>query len=386
MDRPQTTYMDYAATTPVDPRVLTAMIPYFSEEFGNPSSIHIYGQRAEAALENARETMAYALHCKPGEIIFTGCGTESDNIALRGAAMAQQAEKGANHILISPVEHHAVTRTAQQLASVFGFEVEYLPVDSYGRVDPSDVARRIRPTTAVVSVIYANNEIGTINPVSEIGAVCREKNVLFHSDAVQAAAHLPIDVKSANIDLLSIGAHKFYGPKGVGVLYMRKGVRVLPPQTGGSQEDGRRAGTQNIPYIVGMAEALRLAVEERSERNRAMIPLRDRLIGQTLEEVPRARLTGHPSERLPNHASFVFEGVDGNLLLMLLDAAGFACSSGSACKTGSPEPSDVLLSLGLEPSWALGSLRVTLGKSSTSEDITRFLRVLPGLVAQVRSM
>ncbi|HEX2979514.1 MAG TPA: cysteine desulfurase family protein, partial [Anaerolineaceae bacterium] len=294
--------------------------------------------------------------------------------------------RGADHILISPVEHHAVSSTAQQLADHFGFQLELLPVDSTGRVDPQDVRRRLRKSTAIVSVIYANNEIGTINPVREIGAICREQGVPFHTDAVQAAAHLDMDVQRDLVDLMSIGAHKFYGPKGVGALYVRKGTRLLPSQTGGGQESHRRAGTQNVPYLIGMAEALRIAQSEVSERAAAQIALRDRVIGRVLEEVPRAQLTGHPSQRLPNHASFVFEGVDGNTLLMALDAAGFACSSGSACKTGNPEPSDVLLAIGLSPDWALGSLRVTLSHQTTPAEVDAFLDRLPDLVEQVRAL
>jgi cysteine desulfurase len=385
-------YMDYAATTPVDPRVLDAMLPYFSEGFGNPSSIHSYGQRAEAAVENAREQIAAALNCRPDEIIFTSCGSESDNLALRGAALAAQNEhgagnrRGARHLLVSPVEHHAVAHTAVQLQRLHGFEVEWLPVDEYGQVDPGQVASRIRPDTALVSVIYANNEIGTLNPLAEIGAICRHAGVPLHSDAVQAAAYLPLDVQKLQVDLLALGAHKFYGPKGVGVLYVRKGTRLLPAQTGGGQEFGLRAGTSNVPYIVGMAEALRIAGEERLPRTAHVQPLCEHLIGGVLESIPLVRLTGHPDHRLPNHASFVFHGVDGNALLTMLDAAGFAVSSGSACKTGSPEPSDVLLALGLEPEWALGSLRVTLGSGSTAAHVDAFLAALPQLVQQARQL
>ena len=372
-----TIYLDYAATTPVDPRVTEAMQPYFSEVFGNPSSIHVFGQRADAALEDAREQLARRLNCGPEEVLFTACGSESDNLALRGVA---HASSGANHILISPVEHHAVSRTAEQLAEHFDFDVEMLPIDEYGRVDPGDVAERLRPETAIVSVIHANNEIGTLNPIAEIGTICRERGVPFHSDAVQAAAHFPIDVQALNVDLLSIGAHKFYGPKGVGALFVRDGVPLLPQQTGGSQELGRRAGTQNVPYIVGMAAAFDLAQEESIARAEHLRPLRDTIIETVLDEIPTAKLTGHPRQRLPNHASFVFEGVDGNNLLMMLDLAGFACSSGSACKTGNPEPSEVLAALGLPRHWSLGSLRVTLGKDTTREEVDTFLDVLPDLL------
>ncbi|MFZ0534756.1 MAG: cysteine desulfurase family protein [Anaerolineales bacterium] len=379
-------YLDYAATTPVDPRVLQVMLPFFSESFGNPSSIHKFGQNAEAALENARETVAQTMHCLPEEIIFTSCGTESDNLALRGSALLARKIRGANHILISPVEHHAVSRTAEQLASIHGFELEYLPVDRFGRTTVDDVASSLRPDTAVVSVIYANNEIGTINPISEMGEICRSRGVTFHTDAVQAAGYLTLDVNSLKTDLISIGAHKFYGPKGIGALYIRKGLSLLPSQTGGGQEQGFRAGTQNIPYIIGMAEALRLVQTEKEDRISSLKPLRDHLIGSILEDIPDAQLTGHPEERLPNHASFIFKGVDGNALLMMLDMEGFACSSGSACKTGNPEPSDVLTSLGITHDWALGSLRVTLGVYTTSSEIEKFLTVLPKVVSKLRKI
>lgn len=379
-------YLDYAATTPVDPRVLEQMLPYFSDNFGNSSSIHRFGQRAEAALETARESLARSLNCLPEEIIFTSCGSESDNLALRGAALAARRVRGANHILISPVEHHAVSKTAQQLADLFDFELEYLPVDSTGRVDPQDVASRLRPETAIVSVIYANNEIGTLNPISEIGQVCRNRAVPFHTDAVQAASYLPINAQELNIDLLALGAHKFYGPKGVGALYIRKGTPTIAMLTGGSQERGLRAGTHNIPYIVGMAVALEIAQAERSQRTAHLQPLRDYLIGHVLEEIPRTQLTGHKTSRLPNHASFIFEGVDGNALLALLDVNGFACSSGSACKTGDPEPSDVLLSLGLPRAWALGSLRITLGMHTTAKEIQALINYLPAAIEKIRSL
>ncbi len=377
-------YLDYAATTPVDERVLQAMIPYFSGTFGNPSSIHQYGQLAEAAVEDARFRVANDLHADPHEIIFTACGSESDNLAMRGAAFAQHGLAQKKHLLISPVEHHAVSHTAEQLAGEFGFELEYLPVDEYGMVHPHEVARRIRSDTALVSVIYANNEIGTINPVAEIGRICREKQVLFHSDAVQAAAHLPMDVQADQVDLLAIGAHKFYGPKGVGALYIRRGTPLMPVNTGGGQEFGLRSGTQNVPYIVGMAEAFHLAQSSSPDQTKHTTQMRDFLVGRVLETIPDARLTGHPSHRLPNHASFVFEGADGNQLLMLLDLAGFACSSGSACKVGSPKPSEVLLAIGLSPDWALGSLRVTLGKDNTPDQIEKFNTILPGLVEKAR--
>jgi cysteine desulfurase len=377
-------YLDYAATTPVDPRVLDAMLPYFSRVFGNPSSVHSFGQNAEAALEKARETTAQVLNCRTVEVIFTSCGSESDNLALRGAAHAARNLRQASHILTSPVEHHAILHTARQLADQEGFDLELVPVDEFGMVNPDDIAGRLRPETAVVSVMYANNEVGTINPISEIGKICRQQGVAFHTDAVQAAAYLPVDVNQLNVDLLAIGAHKFYGPKGVGALYTRKGTPLLPSQTGGGQEFNLRAGTHNIPYIVGLAEAFRLAQTERSERIEQLKPMRDYLIGRVLEAISGSRLTGHPSRRLPNHASFVFDGVDGNALLMMLDVEGFACSSGSACKTGNPEPSDVLIAMGIPRSWALGSLRVTLGVQTTFEEIEAFLKALPSLIEKNR--
>lgn len=379
-------YLDYAATTPVDPRVLEVMLPYFSDRFGNPSSVHRFGQQAEAALEEARELVARGLNCLPREVIFTSCGSESDNLALRGAAFAARRERNADHILISPVEHHAVSRTAQQLARLHGFEVEYLPVDEFGQTRPEDVEARIRPTTAVVSVMYANNEIGTINPIAEIGSICRARGIPFHTDAVQAAAYLPVDVQSLHVDLLALGGHKFYAPKGVGALYIRQGTPILPMLTGGSQEFGLRSGTHNIPYIVGFAQAFHLAQVERQQRTEHVKPLRDAMIGRVLEETPEARLTGSRDQRLPNHASFVFHGVDGNALLAMLDAAGFACSSGSACKTGDPEPSEVLTALGLPREWALGSLRVTLGNRTTAEEVEAFLQTLPTLVQRARQL
>ena len=380
------TYLDYAATTPVDFEVLKTMQPYFSDYFGNPSSVHSYGQQAEAAVEAARETVAQCLGARGNEIIFTSCGTESDNLALRGVALARRQKTGANRIITTRVEHHAVLHTVEQLREIFGFNIEYLPVDHFGRVDPRDLSRLIGPDAALVSIIYANNEIGTINPMGELGQICRNSGVPFHTDAVQAAAHLRIDVEKEKIDLLSIGAHKFYGPKGVGVLFKREGIDLLPTQTGGGQEFGFRAGTENVPYIVGLAKALELVTGGLEHQHAHLTPLRDKIIGTVLEEIPQSRLTGHPSERSDNHASFVFEHVNGNDLLVFLDAAGFACSSGSACKVGDPKPSDVLEAIGLEPDWSLGSLRITLGKYSTSDDVAGLLKVLPDLVQKARSL
>ena len=379
-------YLDYSATTPIDPRVLVAMMPYFNESFGNPSSVHQHGQKAEAAVESAREMVAAALHCQPDEVIFTSCGSESDNLALRGVALAMRERTGATRILTSRSEHPAVTKTAEHLARYHGFQVEWLEVNEYGMILPETVARAVSHETAMVSVMYANNEIGTINPIPEIAVICREAQIPFHTDAVQAAAYLPVDVDSLGVDLLALGAHKFYGPKGVGALYIRKGTEVIPHLTGGGQEFGLRAGTSNVPYIVGLAESLKLTVEEREARTLHVRPTRDYMIGTVLESIPEVRLTGHPLQRLPQHASFVFRGVDGNVLLQLLDAAGFACSSGSACKTGNPEPSEVLKSLNLPREWALGSLRVTLGMQTSVADVEQFLEVLPGIVEKARKL
>lgn len=377
-------YLDYSATTPVDPRVLDAMTPYFSASFGNPSSVHRYGQQAEAAIDSARETVARVLNCQPDEVIFTSCGSESDNLAIRGAAYAMREKTGAKWILASRAEHPAVTNTLKHLEKYEGFSIEWLDVDERGRVTPEVVSKAIRDDTAIVSVMYANNEIGTINPIKEIADICRAKNVLFHTDAVQAAAYLSIDVNELGVDMMSLGGHKFYGPKGVGVLYVRKGTPLVSHLTGGGQEFGIRAGTQNVPYVVGFAEALRLTHEEREERAAQVKPLRDKIIGTVLEAIPDSRLTGNMESRLPQHASFAFKDVDGNLLLTLLDAAGFACSSGSACKTGSPEPSEVMNAIGLSREWGLGSLRVTLGAHTTSADVESFLNTLPELVEKAR--
>lgn len=379
-------YLDYAATTPVDPRVLQEMLPFFTEKFGNPSSVHGIGQIADAALETARFKVANQLGVRSEEILFTAGGTESDNLAIRGVAMGQRRSRNAYHILLSPVEHHAVLHTAQQLEEYYGFDVELLPVDQFGRVDPQDVKASIRPNTALVSVIYANNEIGTINPIKQIGEVCREAGVMFHSDAVQAAAHLPMVAMAEDVDLLAIGAHKFYGPKGVGALFVRRGVEVIPTQTGGGQEYNLRAGTQNLPYIVGMAKAFEFAQSELADWQKRLSEMRNHLIERVLEEIPQSRLTGHPVDRLPNHASFVFKGIDGNQLLMMLDAAGFACSSGSACKVGNPKPSEVLEAIGISPIWNKGSLRVTLGHGTLPDHIDQLMEVLPSTIHQLRKL
>lgn len=382
----ETIYLDYAATTPLDSDVQQAMAPYFDRAFGNPSSVHRLGQEAEAAVERSRRRLAQLLGCTADEIVFTGCGSESDNLALRGAAFAARRSRDAAHILTTPVEHDAVLKTAQDLQRHHGFELDLLPVDSYGRVHPDTLRQSLRDDTAIVSVIHANNEIGTINPIRELAETCRERGVLFHTDAVQSGAHMDLDVERLGVSMLSLGAHKFYGPKGIGALYVRSGTELAPILTGGGQERGLRAGTHNVPLVVGMAEAFALAQENHGDRSRQLRHLRDRVIETVLADIPNSQLTGHPDLRTPNHASFVFEGVDGNQLLAALDLEGFACSSGSACKTGDPEPSKVLIALGLSPELALGSLRVTLGKETTKAEIDAFLAELPPIVQRLRSV
>ncbi|MCD6519505.1 MAG: cysteine desulfurase NifS [Anaerolineae bacterium] len=377
-------YLDHAATTPVDPRVVEAMLPYFEEKFGNPSSIHRAGGEARAAVEKARQTVAELLGAKPSEIIFTSCGTESDNLALRGVAFALKGR--GNHIITTPIEHHAIGHTCEQLAKEFGMEITYLPVDSFGLVDPDDVARAITERTVLISIMYANNEVGTIEPIAEIGKIAREKGILFHTDAVQAGGHLPLNVDKLHVDLLSLSGHKFYAPKGVGILYVREGTPLLPIQTGGGQERHLRAGTENVPYIVGLAKALQLAYEEMESEVARLRSLRDRLIQGVLERIPDAQLTGHPTQRLPNNASFVFKGIDGEAILMQLDLAGVAASTGSACSSGESTPSHVLLAMGIDPLLARSSLRLTLGRRNTSEDVEFVLAILPQIVEKLRAI
>ncbi len=377
-------YLDHAATTAVDPRVVEAMLPYFTDRYGNASSIHSLGREARRALEEARGDVAEVLNCRPEEIVFTSCGTESDNLAIRGTAWMNR-RRGA-HIITSSVEHHAVSHTCEQLERHFGFEVTYLPVDEHGRVDPGDVEKAITETTVLISIMYANNEVGTIEPIAQIGEIARSHGIPFHTDAVQAAGALSLDVEQLNVDLLSLSGHKFYGPKGVGVLYAGQGVEFLPMQTGGGHEKGRRAGTENVPYIVGLATALRLAEQQRDQESRRVAALRDRLVGGILSTIPDCRLMGHPSERLPNNANFIFEYVEGEGILLSLDMEGIAASSGSACATGSAEPSHVLLAMGVPSDRAHGSLRLTFGRENTEEHVERVLEVLPGIVERLRAM
>ncbi len=382
-------YLDHAATTPMRPEVRSAMEPFLADRFGNPSSSHGPGRDARAALEDARERVAAVIDADPGEILFTGSGTEADNAAIHGAATAL-LETG-NHIITSSVEHHAVLHPCQYLENQ-GFKVTYLPVDSYGMVQPEAVSNAITERTALVSVMYANNEIGTINPIPEIAAAVKsrsqelERTIIFHTDAVQAAGFLDINVRRLGVDMLSLSGHKFYGPKGTGVLFVKRGTPFLPLILGGGQERERRSGTENIAGIVGLAVALELAVASREANSLHCARLRDKVIAAVMERVEGCYLNGHPTNRLPNNINFSFEGVEGESILLGLDLAGIAASSGSACSSGSLEPSHVLLALGQTADLARGSLRLTLGKDNTDEEIERFLEVLIGLIEQLREM
>ena len=369
-------YLDNAATTAVRPEVLSKMLPFFTEKAGNPSSIHSAGRETRKAVENARRQVAAALHAEAREIYFTAGGSESDNCAA--------AETGKKHVITSAVEHHAVLHSCRVMERD-GFRVTYLPVDENGLVSPDDVRRALTDDTALISIVAANNEDGTLEPVREIGQIAREAGVLFHTDAVQAAGAVPIDVNDWNADLLSLSGHKFHGPKGVGALYIRKGTRIHNLIEGGAQERGLRAGTENVPGIVGMGEALSLAAAELSEYTAHVTALRDRLIHGVLSAVPDARLNGHPVLRLPGNANFSFPGVEGESLLMRLDLAGIACSSGSACTSGSLEPSHVLSAMGLSPDMARSSVRFSLGRDNTAEEIDRVLAVLPPIVEDLRA-
>ncbi len=405
-------YFDHAATTPVDKEVLKAMDPYFSEKYGNPSSIHTFGQETKTAIEDAREKVAEFLNCNPEEIIFTSGGTESDNLAIRGVALAirhQTPDIEKLHIITSAIEHHAVLHTIEDLEKNFsakggqvGFEATYLPVDQYGMVSPEDVEKAIKENTILVSIMYANNEVGTIQPISEINNIIREAKsqrliansetpLVFHTDAVQATGYLDCDVKKLGVDLLSISAHKIYGPKGVGALCIKKGTPLLPIQTGGGHERKRRAGTENVSGIVGLGKAIELVTKNRVQESIKIKKLRDKLIKEVLE-IPDVILTGHPDlsaqagKRLPNSASFCIKFIEGESMLINLDMKGIACSTGSACTSGSLEPSHVLTAMGISPQDAQGSLRVTLGKDNTEKEVDYFLKVLPKIVEKLREM
>ena len=381
-----TIYMDHSATTPVRPEVMAAMLPYFSEFYGNPSSIHGPGRKAHAGLDQARRAIAQILGAKEGEIIFTSCGTEGDNAALRGIALARRKATGANRIITLPIEHKAVLLTALDLGENYGFDVVLAPVNGEGMVDMAALEQALGDgaDVAVVSVMAANSEVGTVQPIARIGALCRERGVPFHTDAVQAAGKLSLEVNALKVDALSVSAHKFYGPKGVGFLYLRQGTPFQPMQTGAGHEANRRAGTENVPLIVGMAAALALVESEREAENARLRILRDRLIRGILEEVDGAQLTGSATQRLDTHASFVIEGVEAEGVLIGLDLAGIAASSGSACTNASQRPSHVLEALGIPPRLAAGGLRLTLGHSNTSAHVEKVLAELPRIVHRIR--
>ena len=376
-------YLDNAATTKLAPEALEAMMPYLTDVYGNPSSPHYFGQQVASALDKARQQVAKAINAEPGEIIFMSGGTEADNTAIRG--IAERYSKKGRHIITTAVEHHAVLHTCKLLERQ-GFEVTYLPVDEYGMVTVDQVREAMRDDTILVTVMFANNEVGTIMPIPEIGALCRERKVFFHTDAVQAVGHLPIDVKAMNIDRLSLSGHKFHGPKGVGALYVRKGI-VLPALIeGGAQERNRRAGTENVPGIVGMGRAIELACEDIEEKGRRMAILRDKLINELPKRIPEIKLNGHPTKRLPNNVNYSIKYIEGESILLMLDLNGIAASSGSACTSGSLDPSHVLLALGLTHEVAHGSVRMTLSEETTEEDIDYVLDVLPKVAARLRSM
>ncbi|MCI0394532.1 MAG: cysteine desulfurase [Chloroflexi bacterium] len=378
-------YLDHGASTPVDPHVIEAMLPYWTEQYGNPASVHTFGRQASAGLEKARRTIAGLLNARPDEIIFTGCGSESDNLALRGVMWAARAGGRGNHLITSAIEHKAVLDTAGQLRDHFGFDLTILPVDENGQVSLEEVEAAIRPDTVLITIMAANNEIGAFQPFEAIGQIAHEHGVLFHTDAIQAAAVTTWDMETMPIDLFSLAPHKFYGPKGVGVLCARQGVELVAALTGGGQEDGRRAGTVNVAYAVGAAEAFRLAMEHREENVAHYQALTRRLIGGLTAAMPGdCILTGHPAERLPQNASFAFRHVNGNDLLIHLDMAGIAASSGSACKTGDPKPSAILEALGLSPEWTKGGLRLTVGRQNSLEDIDYVIEVVPGIVNTVK--
>jgi cysteine desulfurase len=376
-------YMDHAATTPVRKEVIEAMLPYFNEKYGNPSSIYSIGRDSKKAIEEAREKVAKVIGAEPREIFFTGSGTEADNWAIKGVAYANR-QKG-KHIITTAIEHHAVLHTCQYLESD-GFEVTYLPVDADGLVTAEQVRAAIRPDTILITIMFANNEIGTIQPIAEIGKVAKEKGVYFHTDAVQAMGNVHINVSDMNIDLLSMSSHKFYGPKGAGALYVRKGVKLTSFIHGGAQERGRRASTENVPAIVGLAAALEIAAENMDQYNKKLLALRDRTIKEIEEKIPFVKLNGHREKRLPGNVNFSFEFIEGESLLLMLDMKGIAASSGSACTSGSLDPSHVLLAIGLPHETAHGSLRLTFGEENTDADADYLMEVLPAIVARLREM
>jgi len=376
-------YLDYAATTPVHPDVLKVMLPFFTEGFGNPSSIHTCGQEAKVAVEAARASVASLIGAGDEEICFTGGGTEADNFALEGVAFAN--EKKGSHIITTAIEHHAVLETCKLLEKR-GFNVTYLPVDKYGMVDPADVRKAITPKTILISVMHANNEVGTVQPLAEIGNIAREAGVYFHTDAVQTTGHIPVDVNELGVDLLSMSAHKLYGPTGIGALYIRKGTRIAPFMHGGGQERGRRAGTENVPGIVGLGKAAEIARREMDAEAVRLTGLRDKFIAELQKRIDNIHLNGHPVKRLPNNVNISVSFVEGEAMLLNLDMQGICASTGSACSSGNLEPSHVLLATGCSHIQAHGSLRFTLGKWTTEEELKKVLDVLPPIVKKLRAI
>ena len=383
MEEKRSVYMDHAATTPTRPEVARAMLPYFSERFGNPSSLYTLAREAKEAVEEARRKVAAAIGASPEEIFFTSGGTEADNWAIKGVAAANR--KKGDHIITSSIEHHAVIHTCESLEKQ-GYRVTYLPVDEFGRVDPATVEEAITDQTILISIMTANNEIGTIEPVAEIAKVAHDHDIPFHTDAVQAIGAIPVSVDDMGADLLALSAHKFGGPKGVGALYIRKRTRIGTFIDGGAQERGKRAGTENVPGIVGLGRAIELAVAEMPEKSPRLAAMRDRLIRKILETIPDTRLNGHPTERLPNNVNVAFRYVEGESILLMLDALGIAASTGSACTSASLEPSHVLVACGLPHEEAHGSLRLTLGSRNTDDDIDYVLSVLPGVIERLRAI
>lgn len=381
---PRKVYLDNSATTQVDKRVLETMLPYFSEKYGNPNSLHAWGREARTAVDSARAQVAGLIGAEPKDVIFTGGGSEADNLAIKGTAWALK-DKG-KHIITSAIEHHALLHTVEWLSKM-GYEYTVLPVDKDGFVDPAELEKAIRPDTILASIMFANNEIGTIEPVAELGEVCRRHGVLFHTDGVQATGHVKMNVKELPIDMMSMAAHKMYGPKGVGGLYVRRGIKLIPVIHGGGQEFGLRSGTENTPGLVGFGKAAELAAERiaNGELEKEAL-LRDKLIDGLLERIPDTMLTGHKTRRLPYHASICVKYIEGEGMLLLMDAAGIGVSSGSACTSGSLEASHVLLAIGLQAATAHGSVRMTLSKDTTSEDIDYVLEQFPPIVEKLRAM
>ncbi|ANZ44415.1 cysteine desulfurase NifS [Cloacibacillus porcorum] len=384
---PREVYLDNSATTKVDPRVTEAMLPYFSEKYGNPNSLHKFGREARTAIDNARAQVASLINAKPTDIIFTGAGSEADNLAIKGAAWALKEKGKGSHIITSAIEHHAILDTVRWLGKM-GFEYTILPVDDKGFVSPADLEAAIRPDTILATIMFANNEIGTIQPIKELGEVCRRHGVMFHVDGVQAAGHIKVDVEQLPIDMMTMAAHKMYGPKGLGALYVRRGVKLIPTLHGGGQEFGLRSGTENVPGIVGFGVAAEIA-KERLERgdDKKLAQLRDYFIDGVLSRIPESHLTGAAGDaRLPFHTSFTVKYIEGEGMLLLLDAAGIAASSGSACTSGSLEPSYVLLATGLDHTTAHGSVRLTMSHDTTKEDIDYVLEKFPEIVEKLRAM